>query len=955
MNGVIRTMTPGQNGPEWWRRAIQHNPAVCQAFDVWATHPYPESYPPHYNHHDGVPFINQVKTIDSYLLDLDLVASECSAQGSPRRGFPVMITETVYGDRLVIAYEGYPKTTRGPACTTDGPCEFGLASEYNVAAFTEFWHKWPEILAVHPFILNNWSWDPFAFVSRGSGSRSDGARPDWCPSEDISGATPWPPNYTEGARRCGLPDAPYPQYKAVLDIAKPPPAFLEPYRGLVGTIRGRVRRADDASPVGFATVNTDGYQFGGPTLSDGIYVVREVPVGDYTLSVEKVGYESRSGSVRVEAGEESVIDFELMHTGVVSRGIYFQNQGTCSDCNLFAPYLGESFVVPDDVGFIKFAAAMPNVGGVTMKFSILEDGPTGTRVGEPVTAYLEWGGEMIGAEWPGAGIPVEPGRTYFLKVERADGAGVYLFATDANPYAEGMAFTGTTPHPGWDLLATIRGQTPAINVKLGTLTGVVQDVGNTPLVGARVRSEAGGVTTSGADGRYSLSLSEGAHGVSASLDGYVSSSQTAIAILEGQTQVLDFTLEAEDAPPPPPPPPPGGALVNGDFSRGLEGWNVWTERGELGLVAANGVVHLVGRGHNGGIYQQFQTGGAGAEVTVEGFWESRPSVANAQWAEVLVIDGARLPSDGNDLSAAEADVVMIYKNDTWATPNGWSGNMRNHAPVASVGSFVASSDVATIVLKSGNLLGVDSGVVFDDIEVGTPASPPPVNQPPIARLVATPSDGNVPLDVSFDASSSSDPDGDGLSFDWNFGDGASGTGETSSHRYDNAGLYTVVVTVDDGWGGTDAASTTVDVGLAAPVDNLVANGDFSLGLEGWSFWRERGAVTPVVEGGQAQRRSLPTVRDGRRGPRDHGGRVLGFRAHRRGIAVGGDSRDRWSGLTYRRSGFEWSPAERDSVTQARHVGFAVGMERGDGAGELRLIGGRGDDRAQERQRSGGEY
>ena len=443
--------------------------------------------------------------------------------------------------------------------------------------------------------------------------------------------------------------------------------------------------------------------------------------------------------------------------------------------------------------------------------------------------------------------------------------------------------------------------------------------------------------------------------MSASLDGYVSSSQTAIAILEGQTQVLDFTLEAEDAPPPPPPPPPGGALVNGDFSRSLEGWNVWTERGELGPVAANGVVHLVGRGHNGGIYQQFQTGGAGAEVTVEGFWESRPSVANAQWAEVLVIDGARLPSDGNDLSAAEADVVMIYKNDTWATPNGWSGNMRNHAPVASVGSFVASSDVATIVLKSGNLLGVDSGVVFDDIEVGTPASPPPVNQPPIARLVATPSDGNVPLDVSFDASSSSDPDGDGLSFDWNFGDGASGTGETSSHRYDNAGLYTVVVTVDDGWGGTDAASTTVEGGLAAPVDNLVANGDFSLGLEGWSFWRERGAVTPVVEGGQAQRRSLPTVRDGRRGPRDHGGRVLGFRAHRRGIAVGGDSRDRWSGLTYRGSGFEWSPAERDSVTQARHVGFAVGMERGDGAGELRLIGGRGDDRAQERQRSGGEY
>ena len=101
---VFRVMTPGQNGPSFWERAIRHNPNVCQAFEVWATHPYPESYPPHYNHHDGVPYINQVKTIDSYLLDLDAVARVCDEMGSPRRGFPVMITETTYGDHLGIAY-----------------------------------------------------------------------------------------------------------------------------------------------------------------------------------------------------------------------------------------------------------------------------------------------------------------------------------------------------------------------------------------------------------------------------------------------------------------------------------------------------------------------------------------------------------------------------------------------------------------------------------------------------------------------------------------------------------------------------------------------------------------------------------------------------------------------------------------------------------------------------------
>ncbi len=113
-------MTPGQNGPSWWDQAFSHNPNAAFAFDVWATHPYPESYPPHYNHHDGVPYRNQVKTIDSYLLDLDLVAQY------GRRGFPVMITETAYGDHLGISYEGYPKTTRS------------MAADYNVAAFGQY-------------------------------------------------------------------------------------------------------------------------------------------------------------------------------------------------------------------------------------------------------------------------------------------------------------------------------------------------------------------------------------------------------------------------------------------------------------------------------------------------------------------------------------------------------------------------------------------------------------------------------------------------------------------------------------------------------------------------------------------------------------------------------------------------------------------------------------------------
>ena len=544
IEGVFRTMTPGQNGSEWWRRAIRHNPAVCQAFDVWASHPYPESYPPHYNHHDGVPYINQVKTIDSYLPDLDAVADECQKQGSPRRGFPVMITETVYGDHLGIAYEGYPKTTRGAACTTDGPCDFKMAAEYNVAAFTEFWHKWPEIIAVHPFILNNWSWDYFAFVSRMSGSRNDGPVPSWCPTEDVAGGVPWPPGYSEGAQRCGLPTAPYPQYRALLDLPKSPPASLEPYRGPVGSIRGFVRRADTADPVAHATVSTDDYEFGGPSLFDGQYVVRNVPIGSYTLRAEKVGYGSASVPVTVEDGVEAVVDFDLVYRGKVSKGLYFQNQGTCSGCNLFAPFLGQTLQVPPDVGFIKFAAAMPNVGNLTVELSILEGGPTGPQLGPSTTAFLEWGGEMIGAEWPGDGVPVTPGSQIFLKVERADGQGLYCYGTDSDPYPDGMVYTGTTAHPGWDLFATVRGLTVAVDAALGTLSGRVEDVLGAPVGGAEIRTAPGShATLTGSDGRYVFAaLAEGTYDVTASRGGFLPQTRSGVTVLEGQTTSVDFSL-----------------------------------------------------------------------------------------------------------------------------------------------------------------------------------------------------------------------------------------------------------------------------------------------------------------------------------------------------------------------------------------------------------------------------
>lgn len=84
------------------------------------------------------------------------------------------------------------------------------------------------------------------------------------------------------------------------------------------------------------------------------------------------------------------------------------------------------------------------------------------------------------------------------------------------------------------------------------------------------------------------------------------------------------------------------------------------------------------------------------------------------------------------------------------------------------------------------------------------------NVAPVADITADPISGIAPLTVSFDASGSSDANGDSLTYSWNFGDGSTGTGAIVSHTFMSIDDYNVALTVSDG-SKEDTATIAISV------------------------------------------------------------------------------------------------------------------------------------------------
>jgi hypothetical protein len=86
--------------------------------------------------------------------------------------------------------------------------------------------------------------------------------------------------------------------------------------------------------------------------------------------------------------------------------------------------------------------------------------------------------------------------------------------------------------------------------------------------------------------------------------------------------------------------------------------------------------------------------------------------------------------------------------------------------------------------------------------------------------------------VQFDASGSRDLDGDPLTYTWDFGDGATGSGLQPTHVYAAVGAYTATVSVSDGSAVT-TASETVTIN-AAPALGTLSTTQWTAGQTGYT-------------------------------------------------------------------------------------------------------------------------
>jgi hypothetical protein len=171
---------------------------------------------------------------------------------------------------------------------------------------------------------------------------------------------------------------------------------------------------------------------------------------------------------------------------------------------------------------------------------------------------------------------------------------------------------------------------------------------------------------------------------------------------------------------------------------------------------------------------------------------------------------------------------------SWASqPLSAGSTEKNVRPVSPRGMTATGGEMSAIWMRGAY---PDYWNYETAVQAFTPLA---ANAAPIADAEPAVRAGRAPLEVRFDASFSRDPDGSIVSYEWDFGDGSSGTGIEPTHAYPSGGRYfpTLTVTDDDGESAVFVDEIVVDLPAAPTVHSGGASGS-----------TVHGAVSPENQG-----------------------------------------------------------------------------------------------------------
>jgi len=223
---------------------------------------------------------------------------------------------------------------------------------------------------------------------------------------------------------------------------------------------------------------------------------------------------------------------------------------------------------------------------------------------------------------------------------------------------------------------------------------------------------------------------------------------------------------------------------------------------------AAGVLHVAAAGNNG------LPPGRGDNVIYPARWEKVIAVAATDESN----NRARWSSTGPDVELA-APGVNINSTLPGGGYGGMSGTSMASPHVAGTAALVITAGITgndavrqQLVDTADDLgdTGLDPKYGYGLVDADEAALPAVPNTSPVANA-GGPYTGTEDVAVTFDGSGSDDPDGDPLTYAWDFGDGSTGTGVNPTHAYTAGGTYTVTLVVNDGKVNSDPSTTTADI------------------------------------------------------------------------------------------------------------------------------------------------